>query len=133
MEDALKERTQILEDITSYLFRTIDPSKPLVERICIHQFLGSAPHRIANPKSIKAQTGPIFDRYAPQLDIIGRSRADSWCPLTQDTIRVPWVSECGHCFEKASILEYIKVDKYCPIIGCNKKLRQKQPADCAGE
>lgn len=127
MEDALKERASILENIISQLFRASSrPSESLVERICIHQFLATAPHRITSPKSIKAQTSKVFDKYAPQLNVVENSKSGTRCPLTQDAIRVPWVSECGHCFEEASVLEFIKVDKYCPIIGCNKKLARKR-------
>lgn len=49
------------------------------------------------------------------------------CPLTQETIKTPFKSVCGHIFERRAIKDYLKKNpNTCPTIGCNGKVQEKK-------
>ncbi|KAM0680059.1 hypothetical protein GINT2_001588 [Glugoides intestinalis] len=125
MENALKERDTILTDLLPTLFKTSQtPSKALIKLICQHQALAAVPQKISNPKAVKVSITAIFDQYTSQVNVVDVEMAQK-CPLTHGKIQTPWLSTCGHTFEESTIIDYMKVDKYCPIHGCNKKLVKK--------
>ncbi|ELA42019.1 uncharacterized protein VICG_00866 [Vittaforma corneae ATCC 50505] len=124
MENAMKERAAILEKILSDLFKTVEqPPETLLKKISIHQALAAMPQKIVAPRSIKPNIDAIIDKYASQVDVVG-FKENMICPLSQGPIKNPWMGECGHVFEEAYIIDYMKKDKtqYCPIHGCDKRL-----------
>lgn len=124
MEDAMRERAAILESILSSLFRAPEqPSETLLKKISIHQALAAAPQKIAAPKSIRPNIDAILDKYASQVDVV-EFKESMVCPLSQGPIKSPWKGECGHVFEEAYIMDYMKKDRtqFCPIYGCDKRL-----------
>jgi hypothetical protein len=126
MENALKERATILENILDTLFKgSEEPSNILLKKISIHQILSNMPQRILSPESIKPDVNAILEKYAPQVDVMDEE-VNFMCPLTQGKIQNPWKGVCGHVFEEKAILGFLKNgNEYCPIHGCDKKLAKK--------
>lgn len=126
MENALNERDAILTDLLPSLFKTSEvPSKTLIKLICQHQALAAAPQKISNPKAVKVSVNAVFDKFTSHVNILDADVVQK-CPLTHGTIKTPWLSTCGHTFEESTIIDYMKLDQYCPIHGCNKKLAKKR-------
>ncbi|KAM0686861.1 hypothetical protein COBT_001908 [Conglomerata obtusa] len=45
------------------------------------------------------------------------------CPLTQRVIEELWTSKCGHCYEKTSVMAFMrKGSKKCVVAGCDALL-----------
>jgi len=126
MENALLERSQILESILTDIFRASDtPPDVLLKRVSIHQAIAQAPQKIVCPNKVKPNIQGIVEKYAPPVDLVVNHECQV-CPLTQGKISKAWVGDCGHVFEEATILDYMekKKSKFCPIYGCDRKLRK---------
>lgn len=124
MEDAMKERGILLENILDSMFKTPEkPSESLLKKISTHQILSNEPQRIISPKNIKPNLNAILDKYAPQVAVLDIKTEKLRCPLSQGIIKTPWRSECGHIFEEKYALERLKSKDYrCPVHGCGKRL-----------
>lgn len=128
MEEALAKRNKILEEVLPYLFKPeSNPSEKLIRHIGIHQALAAAPLRITKAKGIKVDVAAVIDKYAVCSGIIIEKESQSRrCPISQCTIEKEWRGECGHAFEEAAVLAYLKQSTKCPVIGCNRRLVKKR-------
>ncbi|KAF9762500.1 E3 SUMO-protein ligase nse2 [Nosema granulosis] len=49
------------------------------------------------------------------------------CPLTQEKIKNPFYSTCGHVFERSAIKNFLKASSNCcPTVGCKKRIEEKK-------
>lgn len=128
MENAFQERVKILENILPDIFRFTEiPPNNLLKRISIHLAIGDAPHKVATAKHIRPSIQALMEKYIQPVDIV-QNEENLVCPLTQGIIKKRWVGDCGHVFDESTILNYMARRKttFCPIHGCDKKLRKKQ-------
>lgn len=126
MEDALKERADILEELLPIIFKSKSrPSEQLIKNIGIHKALGSNPSKIANVKSIKVNLNDIFEKYTGPDIIIEEKRSGGKCPISQCEIVNKWESVCGHVFEEKAVIKYIEKTSKCPVVGCKGYLKQR--------
>lgn len=123
MEEELKSRSAILQNILPNLFKTNDlPSESLIRNILIHQSLAVNPFKISSAKSIKVNVEAVFEKFSPSLEVPEKN-TQQICILSQAAIKVPWIGDCGHAFEESIVLAYIqRGNKHCPLHGCGKPL-----------
>lgn len=126
MENALKERSRILDSIIPELFKSEkQPPKTLIKKICVYNHLSENPSKINSIKNIKVndEIEDIFDKYNKNVRVIEEKDVKAICPLTLSEIKNSWKGACGHTFEKDAVVSYLIKNKYCPVHGCNKLLK----------
>ena len=128
MEDALRERAKILEDLLPSIFKSIDePSEKTLKLIMVHMALAETPSKIMNPKAIRPKPNDLIEKYSGTLDVVNvADNRPKICPLSQSAITKEWKGPCGHIFEDSAIQEYLKRSNKCPVIGCTAKLLSRR-------
>lgn len=126
LEEILKERSKILDELIPELFKAGIERKDL-ELVCIHQKLAMNPSKINSAKTIKVEDKieELMERFQVPLEIINKKEDVFECPLSCSIIENKWVGECGHVFEEKIVLRFLEKEKYCPVHGCNKLLIKK--------
>lgn len=123
MEDALKERAKILDELVPSIFKSEEtPSESILKNILIHKALAEHPNKINNIKSIKVDVSALIDKYSVNCDIVESEKKIFICPITQSEVLKPWKADCGHVFEESAVLDALKRNMRCPVFGCNVRL-----------
>lgn len=127
MEEAMKERRKILEDLIPEIFQIekVD-HKNLIKNICLHIELDKFPNKIMNPAAVKVKNlaTEIIEKNTEQLNVVDDS--ERRCPLLGSVIKKPWKSTCGHIYEEEAVLGYLQKERYCVVHGCNERLVKKE-------
>lgn len=126
MDEALKERSKILDELLPWLFANErQPPEGLVKQIAINKALAMAPHKMASPQRVRAECGWIYEKYGTNMKIIGNAGPETpRCPISQSAIVTEWRAACGHVFEQASVDPYLQKNSTCPVFGCGKQLQK---------
>jgi hypothetical protein len=128
LDQALAERSAILDEICSYLFRTgKTPPEGLLRRIAVHQAIAANSALVSDPGAAEADIGRLLEKFAPNVEVVGGSRALR-CPISQSAIVDEWRGRCGHSFERSVVLGCLSQMRACPVLGCGKTLEEDRRA-----
>ncbi len=129
IKDIFDERNKMLDEIIPLLFKAERrPPEELVKKILIQKVISKNIKKLGNTKGIKVNVKDVFDKYMNNVELVeAKNKKDNLiCPLSQGLIEDPWEGICGHIFERKIVNSYMAVGKQCPVIGCNKILKEKE-------
>lgn len=129
--DLLKERLPVLEEVGRLLFRArkeTEISEGVLKKLAVQLQVCARPELLASAERLKGSVADLERRFG-EADVVQEEETGERvrkCPISLAEIEKPWKGVCGHVFEEAVVLDYLKRREECPVFGCRKKLlRQK--------
>ena len=96
------------------------------------EILSNYDHKLKMDENNNIVTIEEDDNNITKILKLNAQKIDIRCPLSRCVMKIAWkATNCGHIFDKTTILKYIdQTQKYgkivCPILGCSKMLRQNE-------
>ncbi|EPR79330.1 hypothetical protein SLOPH_1786 [Spraguea lophii 42_110] len=128
MDIEITERLVLLEEIKTLLIENDELDEEILLDIETHKYYlekRSTEKYSVIKKQVKMSKefkNEIKNTEKIELTVI----QDEKCPLTQEKIKDPFVSQCGHIMERSAIKEYLKNNRNCPVVGCVGQVKEKK-------